>query len=135
MGSALYLYTMNIKQLKAANLRRLREQAGMKQWQIEEMIGAKESHISEMESGKRAISDRVISILQDKLNIRPYEFFINNETPILKDGEESRHISDYREAEKLMIADKVDSYMSFIIKEKQREKKEETDIEKMSENN
>ena len=131
----MYLLTMTLKQIKGLNLKRLREERNLKQWQIAEMINAKETNVSAMEKGKRSISDRVINILCEKLNIQSWEFFVTSETPIVLDEREKEHLFEYREAGKLLIADKINSYTAFILRETKHEKKEEDAENSISENN
>lgn len=76
-------FVVDIKARKAINLARLRKEYKLRQRDIAEMINAKESNVSEMERGKRTISERVINILCRKLKVDPGEFYFSADTPFV----------------------------------------------------
>jgi transcriptional regulator with XRE-family HTH domain len=89
-------YIADIRERKASNLARLRKKFNLRQKDIAEMINAKESNVSEMERGKRAISERVINILCRKLKIDPGEFYYILETPFIIDPRELKILKRLR---------------------------------------
>lgn len=86
-----------IKNRKGENLRRLRETNKMHQWQIAEILNCKTSNVSEMEHGKRTISDRVIGILCEHFKIDAEEFFRNPKSKTISDVEEMQILKNARQ--------------------------------------
>ena len=99
-------YKSNIRDRKALNLRRIREKLGLKQRDIAEIINANESNVSEMERGKRSISERVINLLCGKFNIDPIEFYYTDEMKRIANSTEQRVIERMRATPE--IADQID---------------------------
>lgn len=90
-------YFNDIRKRKAHNLRRIREERGLKQKEIAEMIGAKESNVSEMERGGRSVSERVIQILSEKLKVDPVQFYFTVAMPFVSDETELKILHRVRE--------------------------------------
>lgn len=87
---------MKIKDIKAANLKRIRISLALKQRQIAEMLNIRESNISDMERGRRNITDKLIDRICPKLNIDPSEFFITPNNPLIIDNDEKEIIKNIR---------------------------------------
>jgi transcriptional regulator with XRE-family HTH domain len=90
------IYQNDVKSRKAYNLRRLREKQGLKQKGVAEIINAKEGNVSEMELGKRTISDRVVNLLCKEWQIDPVEFYYTPEMPVIIDPVEKKVIERMR---------------------------------------
>lgn len=116
---------MKIDEIKGLNLRRLRKRANLTQQQVGEFINDSEGNVSAMEHGKRTLTDRKIEILCEKLNCEHFEFYIKDETPVLKDEEEKELLHTYREAKELggVVASKIPEYGRFIINESKKSKR------------
>jgi len=119
-GIFCYLLPMYLAKIKGANLKRLREGRGLKQWQVAEHLRMKESHISEMEHGKRNITDKTIQKLCEWWGISPYEFFIEENTPFIKDKKEREHLLKFRQAENLGVGDEAREILDYVIQRKLR---------------
>ena len=90
------------------NLRRIRESHGLKQPELAIKIGSTPGRISAYETGADAMGtdyiERVCKALGD---VDLWEFFITDDTPIVKDEKEQERIRLYRIEEHLGIADDV----------------------------
>lgn len=118
-------YDYDIRQRKAANLRRLREAQKLKQKDIADIIDSKESNVSEMERGKRTISDRVINLLCRKWGIDPSEFYYTPKMPVIKNSMEQKVIERMRASDQ--IAHQIDIISEAIASESYGEKSFRTD--------
>lgn len=87
---------MDVKKLKAENLKRLRKERNLEQKDIADILNIYESSISGMETRKRAISDKTIDKLCKAWGIEPYEFVVSTSTPIIKDKKEMDMINILR---------------------------------------
>lgn len=83
------------------NIRRLRTMHGYTQEKLANRIKAKTSHISEMENGKRGIGEKIIVRLCNVFKVEPYEFYVNNKSPIPLTPLQYRALDVIKEAEEL----------------------------------
>lgn len=113
-----------INEIKSLNLKRIRLLHKLKQHEIADMINMRESNVSDMENNRRSITDKVIDQLCNKLNIQPYEFVINEKTPIIINEKERLHIQKFREAEQLQVDNEVSLITQWVIEKASNEKPE-----------
>ena len=83
------------------NIRRLRTMHGYTQEALANRIKAKTSHISEMENGKRGIGEKIIVRLCNVFKVEPYEFYVNNKSPIPLTPLQYKALDVIKEAEEL----------------------------------
>jgi transcriptional regulator with XRE-family HTH domain len=83
------------------NIRRLRTMHGYTQEKLANRIKAKTSHISEMENGKRGIGEKIIVRLCNVFKVEPYEFYVNNKSPVPLTPLQYRALDVIKEAEEL----------------------------------
>ena len=83
------------------NIRRLRTMHGYTQEVLANRIKAKTSHISEMENGKRGIGEKIIVRLCNVFKVEPYEFYVNNKSPIPLTPLQYKALDVIKEAEEL----------------------------------
>lgn len=100
----------NTREIKAENLRRLREERKWKQPRMADLLEDSVGNISGMERLHRPISDDTIDELCDKLKVRPYQFFIESNTPILADDSEIQLIETFRELRRVGTAKEIATF-------------------------
>ena len=83
------------------NIRRLRKMHEYTQEELANRIKAKTSHISEMENGKRGIGEKIIVRLCNVFKVEPYEFYVNNRSPIPLTPLQYKALDVIKEAEEL----------------------------------
>ena len=71
------------------------------QEELANRIKAKTSHISEMENGKRGIGEKIIVRLCNVFKVEPYEFYVNNKSPIPLTPLQYKALDVIKEAEEL----------------------------------
>ena len=68
---------VNIKALFAANIIRLRKEAGLSQKRLAEMAGLTHNFINDIENEKKGVSVMTIERLSEALQTEPVMFFLN----------------------------------------------------------
>lgn len=118
---------MKIDEIKGMNLRRLRKKANLTQKEIGDYFNDSEGNVSAMEHGKRTLTDRKIEILCEKLNYKYFEFFIEDEDPVIKEEDEKSLLHTYREAKELggAVAEKIPQYGRFLLTEIKKPQKKD----------
>jgi transcriptional regulator with XRE-family HTH domain len=71
-----------LNKITGKNIKRLRNKHGFTQQELATRIKSKTSHISEMENGKRGVGEKIIVRLCNVFKVEPYEFYVNNHSPI-----------------------------------------------------
>lgn len=79
------------------------------------------SVISLWETGVKGVGKSVLEQLCWLFETQPYEFFIDDSTPIAKEGQERELFYKIREAEALHLGEDLKSYVSFRIQEKKKD--------------
>ncbi len=124
------LYCMiDIDKLIGENLKRIRLAKGLTQDRLAEMVIIPKALISDTENNKRGIGKDIMSRICKALNIKPYEFYLEPDTPIIEDDLEKETLSTLREAKKfgIMVAEKIPEYGRFVIKEAKKSKTKKPD--------
>jgi len=86
------------------NLKRLRNKENLTQEQLAEMLKIESiSLISDWERGVKGIGKDVLERLCNIFDVRPYEFYIENDTPLPSSDLERKALYMAREAEKLGV--------------------------------
>ena len=93
--------TGELNKITGHNIRRLRTMHGYTQEALANRIKAKTSHISEMENGKRGIGEKIIVRLCNVFKVEPYEFYVNNKSPIPLTPLQYRVLDVIKEAEEM----------------------------------
>ena len=107
------------------NLKRLRLKAGLTQEELADLLKISHGLIPKWESGKKGMGKKVIARLCNILKAQLHEFFIDKNTPLIKDELEQESIALFREAKDIDedSARKILEYGKFIIKESKKTKK------------
>lgn len=106
------------------NLKRIRESRNLSQEKLAEMINTKKPRISALENGKEGMGKAIMERLCRTFNIRPYEFYLEPDTPIIEDEKEKELLYTFREAKALgdVVAENIPKYGRFIIQETKKPK-------------
>lgn len=91
----------DIDKLLGKNLRRIREMKGISQEKLAEMINTPATRLSAYETGREGMGKDIMMRICKSLNVRPYEFYIENDTPIPATDLERKALYTAREAEKI----------------------------------
>lgn len=127
----LYSYIVNINDIKRKNLKRLIEKLGRgSQRRIATIIDTEPSYINNILQGRRNLSDEMIERICKALNIRPYEFYIEKDTPIVSADTEKKCIMLTREAENKGMKHIIDESLSYAEFRMRSLEREETKTEK-----
>lgn len=118
--NATILGHMDINVLIGRNLKRLREARGLSQPQLARLIGTTPQRLSSYEVGRDGMGKEYMERVCKALEAEPWEFFVKNDTPIVRDKKEQNYLALLRRAEDMGIAEKVLDYCTF---EMQRTKK------------
>lgn len=97
----LIMKTGELNTITGRNIRRLRKGHGFTQEKLANLIKAKTSHISEMENGKRGIGEKIIVRLCNVFKVEPYEFYVNDYSPMPLTPLEFKALRMIKEAEKM----------------------------------
>jgi transcriptional regulator with XRE-family HTH domain len=115
----------NIDQLVGKNLKRLRES---RKWTQEELSNLAGNHsdgiVSLWEHGLKGIGKNAMSVLCNVFNVQPYEFYIDEDSPVARDEIERNMINMLRQAEKLDLREEIERYARFAIEEEQKKRQQ-----------
>lgn len=108
---------MNIKKITANNLRKLLEEKGISQNKLADDLGIQPPYVNALVKGKRGIGQKILPKLCEKLEIRPYQFFIED-IDILSKAPEKYTTAERVYIEKLIVIfrDKQSEKLSNLIK-------------------
>jgi len=67
---------MNVRELVAANLRRIRSERGMSQEELANSAGVNRTYVSDIERCVYSISVDKLAVLASVLNVQPYELLL-----------------------------------------------------------
>jgi transcriptional regulator with XRE-family HTH domain len=81
------------------------------------MIGTPSSRLSAYETGKAGLGKGMIMRICKALDVEPYEFFIDESTPICRDDFEKISLLRLRQAREMGLAAKIDSFITFTLTE------------------
>lgn len=124
--TSIYWIMLNAKDLDkliGKNLKRIRLKAELTQDKLGEMIGVDGVVIAQIEGAIRGMGKVVMSRLCKALNVYPYEFYIDNDTPVAYDEIEKETLFTLREAKKLGVAEEIPKYGKYLIQEIKKTKK------------
>jgi transcriptional regulator with XRE-family HTH domain len=116
---------MNLDILIGKNLRRLRKLAGISQERLAKLVGTTSTRLSAYENGRDGMGKDIMSRICKALNVEYYEFYLTDNTPILKDNKEKYLIHIYRKIQKIdkKIADELIRYGEWKIERAEKNKK------------
>lgn len=102
------------------NLSRLREAAGFKRQQdFADALGIlSQNLISQWEIGMKSFGKENLQKFCQILKCQPYEFFIDEDTPIIKDRDEQEALFRYRKEKLLGIAEDVIRFSNYMMGER-----------------
>ena len=86
----------DINRLVGANLQRLLHRFHLSQNKLAEMLGVKPSYVNAIIRGKKGMCKDVQARLCTLLKVRPVEFYIEDDTPLIMDESERRVITEMR---------------------------------------
>lgn len=93
------LDSKNIDKIIGNNLKRLRAKSGFTQDKLGEMIGVDGVVIAQIEGSIRGMGKSIMSRICKALDIQPYEFYIDEKTPLPASELEKKALYMAREAE------------------------------------
>lgn len=123
---SLYVQKREIDIIVGGNLKRLRQSSALTQEGLADKLGITSTGlVPQWESGLKGIGKNVLEKLCVVFNVRPYEFYLETETPIIQDKSEKEILNIYREAKELggAVAEKIPQYARFIITETKKPEK------------
>lgn len=122
---SLELFTMDIDKLMRINLERLLAASGLKQNRLAELVGVHPSVINDILGDRRPIGKDTLMRLCKALGVGPWEFYIDESTPVVTDNKEREALKIFREAGPLHVAEEIQRYGKFLVKEaKERDSKD-----------
>lgn len=108
------------------NLRRLRVSRKLSQERLGEMVSCIHTKISALENGKEGMGKDIMTRICKALNVHPYEFYIEPDTPLPATALEKKALFTVREAEKMgvgYVAEEACEYTAHRIQTIKKEKK------------
>jgi plasmid maintenance system antidote protein VapI len=93
------------------------------------MIEVTPEYLNRLIKSKRGISEDIISKICKALKIKPAEFYIEADTPIIANEKEKQLLEKYREAEELNVQDKISMIAQWTI-DNARNEKQKSDSDK-----
>lgn len=118
---------MDIDILIGKNLKRLRQERGLSQEKLAELIGTPATRLSAYEHGREGMGKNIMARICAVLNVRPYEFFLENNSLAPATELEKKALYMARVAEKMgvsYIAEEMVAYTTHRIDEIKKHKKE-----------
>ena len=114
----------DIDKLIGKNLKRLRLEKKLTQEKLGELIGVDGNVIARIEGNILGLGKKSMSKICNVLNVKPYEFFIEEDTPVIENEYEKEVLKISREAKALgnMVAESISKYGRFIIAETQKKR-------------
>ena len=116
----LFMKAEEIDAIIGRNLRRLRTDRGLSQRDLSEKIGTYAPRLSALESGSLGMGKEIMARICTALKCRPYELFIDEDTPIITDAHLRHAISLMRRAEEMGVAEKIEEYGEFLVGKKSK---------------
>jgi transcriptional regulator with XRE-family HTH domain len=107
--------SINLDELSRKNLLRILRERGLKQVELAAKIGTTPQHVNSILRGERGIGPDIMARICRELKIEPWEFFIDDKTPIVRNDKEKERLFLYREEERLGVAEEVIRYETFKI--------------------
>lgn len=100
----LYVRKKDIDCLMGRNLKRMRLERLLTQERLAELLGISQGLIPKLEGGTKGIGKNLLTRLCSILKVRPYEFYIEKDTPLVNTDLEKKALYMVREAEKMQVA-------------------------------
>lgn len=113
-----YMHSKDINIIIGRNLKRLRINAGLTQDGLGDLLGIDGVSIAHIEGAIRGMGKDLMSRLCDVLNVRPYEFYLEEEEPIPVKRSEKELLYKIREAESLQLGEDIVSYIDYRLRRK-----------------
>ena len=112
----------DVDKLIGRNLRRIRESKNISQKELAKLINTLSVRLSAYEAGREGMGKDIMMRICRVLGVRPYEFFLEEDTPVVEDKAERELIQIIREARKYnnAVAENIYSYGKFVIAEIER---------------
>jgi len=101
---------LEINRLIGKNLRRLRDSRKLSLSKFADIVGSTPQRISGIENGREPMGKAMMEKICGQLNVRPWEFYIEEDTPLITDSSEKRQLELFREARALGVAEEVTRY-------------------------
>lgn len=87
---------MDINKIVGANLQRLLHKFHLSQNKLAEMLNVKPSYVNAIIRSKKGMGKDVQARLCTLLKVRPFEFYIEDDTPLIMDESERRVVTEMR---------------------------------------
>lgn len=122
-GDVIYLCPnpMNIDEIVRLNIVRLLKSRDLKQNRFAELIDTTPQHMNAIMKGRAGVGSDLLVRMCRVLQIEPWEFYVTEKTPIIKDESEQSAIVRFRQAQVAGVAEDVAKYGEFRIKSAEKE--------------
>lgn len=80
-------------------------------------MGIEKQRVSGIENGHIPMGKELLERFCKAFKVKPYEFYLDEETPVIANKKEEAILYKYREAEALAVAERVEHYMKYVIDE------------------
>ncbi|MBI5847516.1 MAG: helix-turn-helix transcriptional regulator [Nitrospirae bacterium] len=87
----------DIDVLIGINLKRIRTEKGLSQEKLGKLINNAKTKISALENGKEGLGKELMAKLCTALQVKPAEFYLESDTPIINNSDELKIIKTLRE--------------------------------------
>lgn len=119
-----YMNAKDIDILVGKNVRRLRKRTGLTQDQLGEKIGVDGNVIAQIEGAIRGMGKSIMARLCSAMKVHPWEFYIDQDTPITADASERSVVETLRSARPLGVAEDFVKYGRFLVEDAKRMRRE-----------
>jgi len=110
----------DINRLIGKNLKRLRLEKKLTQERLGELVGVDGNVIARIEGNILGLGKKLMLKICSVLNVKLYQFFLEDDIPIIQDETEKEILYTIREAKPLGVAESISKYGRFIIAETQK---------------
>jgi len=105
------------------NLRKFRLGSNMTQEQLSELLDVSHGLIPKWESGSKGIGKSVLLKLCRIFKVKPHAFYVDKNVPYISSSREQVIVYKFREAENLGVAEMIEQYNDYMIRNARKIKK------------
>lgn len=111
----------DINVLVGRNLKRLRQAAGLTQDALGAEVGVVGNTIAQIEGAIRGMGKELMTRLCNTLSVRPWEFYLDEDTPCIADARERQRLALHREEVRLGVDEDVIRYETYRVEEARKD--------------
>lgn len=123
---------LDIDEVIARNLRRLRRERNLTQEELGRMINAQPQLINMIENNRKGMGKDIMTRLCRELDIHVYELYLDETAPVVEDDQMARVLGMMREARELGIIDPMIEYAEYLIQKAEKKQQKEVFKKKAS---